>query len=1004
MQQMVPKTGKDVRRRACALYLLLFSVMACLFLIPFYRSGRSLVFDDDGIKQHIKALDFYGRYLRVLFARLRGGNLTIPAYSLALGYGADVITTLHYYVIGDPLNLLSVFFDTARIVWLYNALIVLRMGLSGLSFLAFAGYTLERRISREDSPGSVSSAGMAAGAVLYVFSSFALYTAARHPFFINPMIWFPLILLGVEKILREKKYLVLTCSVMFGALSNFYFFYMMVLLTVLYVVWRLLSEYGLSRIRNAFSGLFMIFWSSVLGVMLSCLLFWPVVQAFLSNPRIDNGYELNLRYPGIYYRKMAAAAISGYSAGSWTFLGYTGIGAMILILLFLKFRKYTRYKILFLALAGMLCIPLASYAISGFSYVSNRWTWAVSLFMAWITALLWEDLQELHLMEGIVLALFLMGYRLLITMTDGGCWLNMRLEIRLAAAALAAVCICSWCRRRTKGPRSLRISSRIRLLTGSILLILLCSSAAGNAWYMYSSKGQDFLKHYLPMSGMTDELTEDEILSLPASGDTSGNAADASADADSASLLERADNRIWNTEGKAVKAAAEAQGERLAAQTGIREDAAAFCRYTGSELTKNGPVIDGLPSTQFYWSLSNGSVAGYLDDLANNTYRNYDFRGLDDRVMTNALAGVQYYTGTQTGRVPFGYERVPETDNPLDAVYPVYRNTFALPFGYTFDHYIREADYQNMDAFERQEAMLQGIVLKEADESVLKDFYRTDPASDPQENALSICGKPVRDAVSVPFQMEALDSNVSIGEGCFTVTGANAQVRFTFEGKEQSETCLYVRGLEVEEGNTQVNLRIRAKDGKNEDIVKSLIYLDPRHSWYAGRHDFIVNMGYRDGALQELVLTFPKAGIYRFEQLEIVCQGMQHLEEYISHLTGNTLQNVSYDADADTFSLSRISGDITLESPKILCLALPFSDGWTARVDGETAPVLCGNEMYLAIPMNEGTHHLELSYQTPGSAAGLLITFAGVLIFAGSIRINRSRKRNRSGQKRRRHG
>ena len=132
MQQLEHRKSGISKGLLCGMYLLSFSLMMFLLLSPFVRSGRSLVIDDDGIKQHIKALDFYGRYLRMLLSRIAEGHLHLPAYSLALGYGADVITTLHYYVIGDPLNVSAVFFDTAHIVYLYNALIVVRMGLSGL--------------------------------------------------------------------------------------------------------------------------------------------------------------------------------------------------------------------------------------------------------------------------------------------------------------------------------------------------------------------------------------------------------------------------------------------------------------------------------------------------------------------------------------------------------------------------------------------------------------------------------------------------------------------------------------------------------------------------------------------------------------------------------------------------------------------------------------------------------------------------------------------------------
>lgn len=43
-------------------------------------------------------------------------------WDLNIGYGSDILTTLHYYVIGDPLTLLSVFFKSSQTEFLYEFL------------------------------------------------------------------------------------------------------------------------------------------------------------------------------------------------------------------------------------------------------------------------------------------------------------------------------------------------------------------------------------------------------------------------------------------------------------------------------------------------------------------------------------------------------------------------------------------------------------------------------------------------------------------------------------------------------------------------------------------------------------------------------------------------------------------------------------------------------------------------------------------------------------------
>ena len=77
----------------------------------------------DGIPQHLNSLAYYGRYLReVLHTIFVEHKLELPMWDMNIGYGSDILTTLHYYVIGDPLTLLSVFVPADKTEVLYEVL------------------------------------------------------------------------------------------------------------------------------------------------------------------------------------------------------------------------------------------------------------------------------------------------------------------------------------------------------------------------------------------------------------------------------------------------------------------------------------------------------------------------------------------------------------------------------------------------------------------------------------------------------------------------------------------------------------------------------------------------------------------------------------------------------------------------------------------------------------------------------------------------------------------
>ena len=122
-----------------------------------------------------------------MYKRQHSHSLSLPDFDFAIGEGADVLATMHYYVMGEPLNLLSVFVPSEKMYLLYDGLILLRLYLAGL---AFSYLCLET--SRKN------RFAILAGAISYVFCFWALFNAARHPYFLTPMIYFPLLILGVE--------------------------------------------------------------------------------------------------------------------------------------------------------------------------------------------------------------------------------------------------------------------------------------------------------------------------------------------------------------------------------------------------------------------------------------------------------------------------------------------------------------------------------------------------------------------------------------------------------------------------------------------------------------------------------------------------------------------------------------------------------------------------------------------------------------------------------------
>ncbi|MCD8020359.1 MAG: YfhO family protein [Clostridiales bacterium] len=123
------------------LYTFLFGLMCIFVFWRFWKTGTSFVWHTDGWNQHIRALQFYLDWLQqIVRGVIKDATLSIPMWSECIGYGSDIVTTLHYYVIGDPLCLLSIFVPDRYMVDFYNAMIIFRLYLAGISFSAFMYY------------------------------------------------------------------------------------------------------------------------------------------------------------------------------------------------------------------------------------------------------------------------------------------------------------------------------------------------------------------------------------------------------------------------------------------------------------------------------------------------------------------------------------------------------------------------------------------------------------------------------------------------------------------------------------------------------------------------------------------------------------------------------------------------------------------------------------------------------------------------------------------------
>lgn len=464
-------------------YTVLFAALCMVVFHPFYANHISLIWGSkgqDGLSQHLPSLVYFGEYVRNFFSNLIHGNFHLPMWDMSIGYGSDILSTLNYYSIGDPLNLIYAFSNKYNAEYFYNFMIILRLYLAGISFIVFGCYLKK------------NPHGILVGSFTYIFSGVFFISGIRHPFFLNPMIYLPLLIMGVEKIYRKERPYLFTIIVAVSAMSNFYFFYMLTAAAVIYALIRfpVYKQDGFFKTLGRFA-----LWY-LLGIGLAMVILLPVLISFSNNARnasSTNYFDIFL-YPKVYYKEVIQQSIGYQQINRSTSLNYIALAYCSVIALFLKKSKERfAYKISLIAGVIFVLFPIFGYVLHAFSYPVNRWIFILAFVIASIVTEVYEDLLNLTIPQKLGILAGVAFYALFYKYKSSGI-----LEVKLAAIVLILTCFVLILINEL--PFLSKFHLRDFMMYGLVVV-----SISISAFVHYSGQVTDIKKSYVP-SGTAYEL------------------------------------------------------------------------------------------------------------------------------------------------------------------------------------------------------------------------------------------------------------------------------------------------------------------------------------------------------------------------------------------------------------------------------------------------------------------------------------------------------------------
>lgn len=691
---------KEQRKYCYGVYTLMFLLMCIVAFLPFFTEGKSFVWGagvEDGLSQHFSALAYYGEALREFFRNLLAGHPKLVMWDMSLGYGADILSTLNYYAIGDPLNLLYGFVSPKNTETMYNFMIVLRMYLAGITFIMYA-----RKMKKR-------SYGTVIGALVYVFSGFCFRLGLRHPFFINPMIYFPLLCLGIEKIYQRERPYVFIFAVCVSAMSNYYFLYMLTIFAVIYAWIRFYKYSEENKIKTFFLTILKFGMYYTLGIAMAAVILLPSVIGFLGNGRYGNGADWKslIVYPGKYYLLFIENFIGYGNMGSNTNAGYLSIvGIVVLFTLFSQRMKHKKYRAAFIASIIALILPIFGYAFNGFSYANNRWAFALSFIVALLTAEMYPRLFVMSKRQQIGIGAGIIIYTVFCIIVNASGEEILKNKGIMAACGLIAVFYILLLIFQRLG-----YDTQKRIVRVSMAILLLISVGV-HGYYRFDPKEYAYTQEFMDQGQAYRTLKEDNIRMLSKANDPS----------------------VYRVH---------AEGYRY----------------------KNYGLINHLNTISGYYSITakcvTDTIKGY--DTLGMQYAD-KYKGVDQRLGLLSLAGVKYITVAHNsqvakdvssmGDVPYGVEKLRKKGNIT-----LYKNKYALPFAYAYDSYMTEQQYEQLNGIGKEQAMLAQIILNQhpADKEIQHNEQRNGPdiqtISLPETRISSPKGKKYAD-ITVPVEKD----------------------------------------------------------------------------------------------------------------------------------------------------------------------------------------------------------------------------------------------------------
>ncbi|MDE7272614.1 MAG: YfhO family protein [Lachnospiraceae bacterium] len=354
----------------------------------------------------------------------------------------------------------------------------------------------------------------------------------------------------------------------------------------------------------------------------------------------------------------------------------------------------------------------------------------------------------------------------------------------------------------------------------------------------------------------------------------------------------------------------------------------------------NAGFSQGYYGVSGYFSILNASYTDALKAWNVNEINDYHTYGLRNRIILESLCAVKYLILDNTESCPpYGCVPIRET---TDHAWILYENQNVLPLVYTYQNVFDEGIYSNMTGFEKQQVMLQAAAIE--------DYQGSLKTSVDYDNQLK----------SIPYTIVGLDKAVLSGPNIAIQNGGSIKLSAQLQnGCEnylitKSENCKFHISFEDEPSSHTVIITQYDNGKTGADLGQA--------SWKEQ---------------EEITLSFTEETVLNIQDLELCCYDFTGYSDYIMERKNGIINT--------QVSTNAISSEIDINEDRIVCVAVPYSKGWHAEIDGKPAKIYKMNDMFMGVEIGQGKHLLVFKYCTEGLKCGVSISLMTLIIISFCI-------------------